>query len=151
MYAVQTLRLTGGIDLCDCVLKFEKAGGFTDIHAWALQGELLPLMRRVTLTARMMMAVCLHPAGLYRTRPPAAQSPLKGQSALRKQKPRQPPASRHPLSQSRRLQLLSLPPARISLPAQRDLRHMLLGPTQAVLCSQVQAAAVLVMHSRVPT
>lgn len=84
------------------------------------------------------MAVCLHHVGLCRTRQPAAQSPLKGQSALRKQKPRQPSGSLLLLNQSMRPQL---PQALKSLPAQKDLRHMLPGPKQPVLCSQMQAAA----------
>ena len=123
----------------------QKADGFSDMHAWASQGELLLLMRRVTLTLRMMMAVCLHHAGLCRTRQPAAQSPLKGQSALRKQKPRQPFGSLLLLSQSMRLQLFKLPQALKSLPAQKDLKHMLLGPRQPVLCSQMQAATAVTL------
>ena len=93
------------------------------------------------------MAVCPRHEGLYRTRQPVAQSPLKGQSALRKQKPRRPFGSLLLLSQSMRLQLFRLLQALKSLPAQKDLRHMQPGPKQAVLCSQVQAAAAALLHT----
>lgn len=97
------------------------------------------------------MAVCPRHAGLCRTRQLVAQSPLKGQSALRKQKPRQPFGSLLLLSQSMRLRLFRPLQVLKSLPAQKDLRHMQLGPKQAVVYSQVQAAAAALLHTSLLT